>query len=114
MRKATRIHIEAEIPWRITRSPRGFWVGVCDALNLTVQSETWKHLMEDIGTSIDMVFDDLVENDNLEQFLERKGWSISMAEEGTAPAASQESRFDIPFIPTLVSTLDDQPETVFA
>ena len=54
------MHIEAEIPWRIDRADRERWVGICDPLGLTVESETWAELMEDIALTLDAMLNDLL------------------------------------------------------
>jgi hypothetical protein len=36
-------------------SETGNWVGVCEPLKLTVQSETWAALMEDFGLTLNAV-----------------------------------------------------------
>ena len=54
------VHIEAEIPWRIRRADGDHWVGICDPLSLTVESETWAELMEDIALTLDAVLKDLL------------------------------------------------------
>ena len=47
------VRIEAEIPWRIDRADGEHWGGICDPLRLTVESETWAELMEDIALTLD-------------------------------------------------------------
>ena len=107
------IHIEgAQIPWAIQRTSNGFWVGVCDALNITVQSGTWQELMEDIGTAIDMLLADLVETGNFERFLHDKGWSIELSRDSYESIEPQNLKFDVPFIPTLAGADNDRAKAV--
>lgn len=71
-----------------------------DALELTVESETWAELMEDIGLAINAMFADLLETNDLERFLRQHGWSVI----GPIPRdAGEDVRFDVPFIPVRVS-----------
>ena len=51
----------------------GLWVAVCEPLKLTVSADTWNQLMEDIGTTMDLVFADLLEAGELDEFLARHG-----------------------------------------
>ena len=92
------MHIDAEIPWRIGRADREHWVGICDPLGLTVESETWAELMEDIGLTLDAMFQDLLSNNELDQFLSDRGWTAH----GPTEAEADGVRFDVPFIPALV------------
>lgn len=110
MSQASEIQIEgAEIPWMVTRSPRGLWIGKCESLNLAVQSQTWQELMEDIGASIDLLLQDLVESGSLEQFFADKGWTVELP-----PDALEDHnlRFDIPFLPTLENLSNDRSQAV--
>jgi len=38
--------------WKRIKTRHGNWVGICDELKLTVQSETYAELLEDIDTVI--------------------------------------------------------------
>ena len=67
------IKIKASIPWVAVESTEGPWVAVCDSLGLTVQSDTWGELMEDIATALDLMLADLLEDGLLDQFL-RAAW----------------------------------------
>jgi len=42
----TTIRIDANLPWKCFTGKGGHGIGVCDALKLTVQAETWAELME--------------------------------------------------------------------
>ena len=95
------MHIEAEIPWRIDRADRERWVGISDPLGLTVESETWAELMEDIALTLDAMLNDLFSSNELDQFLRERGWTAH----GTRDSA-ESVRFDVPFIPALVRSHD--------
>lgn len=95
------VHIEAEIPWRIDRADAEHWVGICDPLDLTVESETWAELMEDIALTLDSMLHDLLSRNELDQFLRDRGWTAH------GPMSDVEGvRFDVPFIPALVQSDD--------
>ena len=94
------VHVNAEIRWRVSRAGGDHWVGICDALALTVESETWAELMEDIALTLDATFQDLLAGDELDSFLRDRGWTAHV------PAEAESVRFDVPFIPALVQPDD--------
>ncbi len=63
------VKIEGETDWKSFRAKGGNWVAVCDSLGLTVQSETWATLMDDIAHTLNAMFRDLRERKNLEKSL---------------------------------------------
>ncbi|SPF53100.1 hypothetical protein SBA4_5440026 [Candidatus Sulfopaludibacter sp. SbA4] len=95
----TLVRVQADIPLQCFRAAGGNWVGVCDALKLTVQAETWADLMEDVGLTLDAVMKDLFTSNELPQFLLDRGWTLL----GAIPNAQEDVRFDVPFIPAMVA-----------
>lgn len=89
------VRIDGSVGWKIQQTDSGRWVGVCDALELTVQSDTWVEMMEVINEGLEMIFQDLIETDEFDQFLADRGWVAR----GTC---GKDSTFDLPFIPELV------------
>lgn len=72
---------------------------MCDPLNFTVQSETWAELMEDIGDTLELMFEDLLNSNELDKFLGEHGWTMA----GQIPAYPDRAiKFDVPFIPELM------------
>ena len=71
------MRIDAQIPWQIDRAEGERWVGICDPLDLTVESETWAELMEDIALTLDAMLRDLLANDELDRFLLDRGWTAN-------------------------------------
>lgn len=65
------------IPWDVHRSPNNKWIGVCEPLGLTLQAETWKDLMADIGDTLDAIMKDLLASDSLPRFLRDNGWQAT-------------------------------------
>ena len=96
------VHIETEIPWRIDRADGEHWVGVCDPLGLTVESESWAELMEDIALTLDAMLNDLLSSNELDHFLQARGWTAH----GPTGDDAESVRFDVPFIPALVRSDD--------
>ena len=58
------------------------WVGICDVLALTVESETWAELMEDIALILDAMFQDLLAGNELDPFLRDRGWTAQVPDVG--------------------------------
>ena len=97
------IKVKGAIPWSVKETVEGPWVAVCDSLGLTVQSDTWADLMDDIGSTLELMFADLLEEGQLDQFFQQRGWTRQTQYEVEPEATSENFRFDIPFIPTLAS-----------
>jgi hypothetical protein len=88
------VKIEGKSEWRCLRAKGGNWVAVCEPLQLTIQSETWATLMEDIGFTLNDLFLDLLKSNELERFLSDRGWRPV----GEIPAKSANVWFDLPFV----------------
>ncbi len=90
----TIVQVQAKLQWRAFRGRSGNWVAICDPLALTVQSNTWAHLMEDIAETLNAMFTDLLKSGELEQFLRDRGWGTT----GPIPLKKREDLwFDVPF-----------------
>jgi predicted RNase H-like HicB family nuclease len=89
----TRIEIKANLPWEYFKGKGGNWIAVCEPLKLTVQSETFGELMEDIEDTLDALFQDLLSSNELEKLLRDHGWTLT----GQIPSRDEPVRFDIPF-----------------
>jgi predicted RNase H-like HicB family nuclease len=95
------IHINTKLPLNCFKAASGDWIGVCQPLGITVQAETWSELMEDIGYTLDAMFQDLLTSNELDRFLRDHGWEAV----GQIPTQPDRAvRFDVPFIPALVGT----------
>jgi hypothetical protein len=103
------VRIDASLLWKAARTQNGNWVAACDPLKLTLQSETWADLMEDIALSLDAILKEMLKTNELPRFLREHGWTAV----GTIPSRPQAIRsvhFDVPFIPAVVSGNDFQRE----
>lgn len=94
-----RVVIEAKIEWQVGRATSGNWIGVCQPLRLTLQSDTWASLMEDIGLALDGLLREMMKSNELETFLREHGWKPI----GALPSRHERVRFDVPFIPVKVA-----------
>ena len=93
------VFVEGNVAWNCTRTPSNHWVGVCDPLKLTVQSQTWAELMEDIAYALDAILNDLLASSELPQFLHDRGWEL----DGPLPGNTETNvHFDVPFIPAMI------------
>ena len=91
------VRIDASLPYKVWQAQSGVWIGVCDALQVTVQADTWAELMEAIIDGLEMIFQDLLNSGELEQFLAEQGW------QARGPY-DVDTKFDVPFIPELVES----------
>lgn len=92
MKKET-IRIRAEVAWRVFDSPgSGRWVADCPQLSLIAEGETFADLLETMRQALDLLFEDLIEEGDFNEFLSGRGWSLEKA-----PAPGKKFRVDIPF-----------------
>ena len=89
------VRIDGTVEWQIQIAAGGSYVGICDPLGLTLQAETWAAMMEEIGAVQNLLFKDLCETNELDQFLQDRGWRA----QGEPDVGAI---FDLPFIPHLV------------
>jgi len=85
--------IDGNVQWKYFRSTEGHWIAISDALKLTLQADTYGELMEDITSTLDAVFRDLLLSSELDKFLEEHGWTLTQQIVGPI----QNVRFDVPF-----------------
>jgi len=100
------LRVHTKVPWQVTQGKGGNWVGICEPLKLTVQSQTWAELMEDIGLTLNGLMIDLLESNELSDFLRDQGWTLS----GPVPHRQEDVRFDVPFIPAMMGANGPQRE----
>jgi hypothetical protein len=93
--KPTVVQIQANLTWEGFYDPQSrMWTGVCRALNLNASGETWSDLQAEANEAMQLLFEELMENDELESFLERQGWTPSEPV-GRHPGLPT-PRFDVP------------------
>ena len=68
-------------------------MAVCDALKLTLESDSWSELLEDMALAIDAILKEMLATNELDRFLRDHGWSLA------APLSNRlaDVRFEIPF-----------------
>ena len=88
------VQIEGKVEWKCFRAKGGNWVAICEPLKLTIQSEIWTTLMEDIGQTLNAILRDLMQSQGeFEQFFRDKGWRSIGPIPSSKPA---DIWFDIP------------------
>ena len=98
------ISIHANVIWRATQSKRSaVWVADCEDLGLVVEADSLDALYSSIMENMELLFSDLLEEDDLDEFLGEKGWQYS----GNAKAP--EPHFYIPWHLMTVGRSDPIP-----
>jgi len=90
------VKIRANLMWRTFRPEKeeDQWVADCPPLKLVVQGETLGELHEAIEDSLSLLFEELVDSGDLNQFMFQHGWeAVSPLPE----TPSSETKFDIPY-----------------
>ena len=87
-----RWRINGDITWVVERGETDCWVAVCESLQLTVQSDTWPELLEDINLTLEAMFKDILKSGKLEQFMIERGW-----DDGRSIPVDQDLEFEVPF-----------------
>jgi hypothetical protein len=93
MSSVTRVQLEGPLQWRYIRSEEGPFVAVCDALKITLESDSWSELLEDMALAIDAILKDMIATNELTEFLRGHGWTLA----GPLPNRLAEIQFEIPF-----------------
>lgn len=71
------IDIEGKLQFRIWETDSGHWIGVCDALKIVLQAESETEMANSVQESLDLIFADLIEEGELEQYLTDLGWQTA-------------------------------------
>jgi hypothetical protein len=89
----TVVQIEGNTEWKVGRARSGQLLGICDALGLTVESDTWANLMEDIAQTLNAMLHDLTRTGDFERFLRDRNWRPVRR----PPESLEGVWFDVPF-----------------
>lgn len=97
MANRMKVQVEANVQWKSIRTADGaHWVATCDPLSLTVQSESFAELMEDIALTLDAMLRDLLSTNELDAFLKNNGWQL-LSQNVALASQAEDVRFDVPF-----------------
>ena len=83
------------------------WLAVCPSLNLSAWGETYAEMVECAHEATGLLWEDLLEEGDFDQFLRERGWNAGQGyspQDGEAPKA----RIDVPYTmnPTDKSLMD--------
>ena len=100
-----RVQAAGQLLWKVTRDPRSDrWVGVCPALSITAEAETWEKLTALMNEEVNELLRDLLESGELDQFFRDRGWkSLEVPLPQTMP--SEGIKFDVPMDIQAVASL---------
>lgn|SRR5574341_510639 len=86
------VQIDGQVQWLVARDPKdGHWFGVCPLLNMNAAGDTWTEFQECASEAMQVLFEALLENGELEAFLRAHGWSH------TPVPARGTPKFEIPY-----------------
>lgn len=87
------ITVQGQIQWKATQVSSDRWLGVCDAMNLSMEGDTLDELYSLIDESIALVLTELLSENQLETYLSERGWHA------TIPDIDDEENveFDVPW-----------------
>lgn len=89
---------KAQLSWRVESGDDG-WVGVCDALKLSAQGDTWSELQSVMSEILDDMLRGLLQEGTLKQTLTDLGWVPINPIPEHMP--SDGLRFDVPIVPNV-------------
>ena len=97
------VQITATLTWEVVQDPHtGQYIGVCRPLNLNGMGASWVEFQECANEAIQLLFQDLFEDDELEAFLRRNGWRMTgEVQPGQTPV------FDVPADITQLAEMKD-------
>jgi hypothetical protein len=71
-----RFQIDARVEWKFARDSQSErWIGVCAALKVTAEADTWGEFCQTINEIQNELFRDLLEEGELQSFLLQHGWN---------------------------------------
>lgn len=94
------VQIDSDLQWAVAQLDEDQeyrWIGICEALRLTVEAPSFPELMGEIGEVLNAVFVDLYEEGRFHSFLTRHGWTVTG---GVVPEPERDIQFEVPFYTT--------------
>lgn len=93
MPTATRVQVEGNLQWSYRKTAEGPFLAVCDALKITLEADTWSHLLEDMALAIDAILKEMFATNEFDHFLRDHGWNVV----GPLPNQMTDVEFEVPF-----------------
>ena len=89
------LQLQSQLQWHARKSPSsGRWIGVCDSMNLSMEADSLDELHSLIHETLQLMFTDLLEDNELDQFLSERGWqAANLPIQHVGPAVE----FDVPW-----------------
>ena len=83
MSQTVQIEIKANLQWAaIPGKKHGIWIGVCEALGLSIEADSLDELHSIIPESMHTLMIDLLQDNEFESYLREKGWTADGFERG--------------------------------
>lgn len=88
------VKIEGAVDWTYYQDPEsGWYIGVCECLNITAYGETMQEMQVMGIESLHLMFTELYQEGEFEKFLQEHGWEMESA---PSPQNEEIPEFDIP------------------
>lgn len=94
MGRTVTVQVQDQLVWEVYQGSSGHWIGVCDPLNLALEASSLDELESVIHEGTNLLFTDLVRDNELEQFLGERGWQAS---EVPRECQTEDVRFQVPW-----------------
>ena len=90
------VELNIKLQWRLERTARGAYVGVCDAIGLALEADSEPELREVVAEGLHFFLLGHLEDGTLEGYLRSKGWTSNQPlPRGTL--RGDDVRFNVPW-----------------
>ena len=97
MSKQGVVRIDGRVEWHSKFDTEGSqWLAVCPSLNLNAWGDTYEEMVECAHTVTRLLWDDLVEAGDFDEFLHERGWTAKEGYTSHGVKASK-ARVDVPY-----------------
>jgi len=90
----TVVQIQANIQWQVMQTPANHYVGVCHPMNLSMEADSLDQLHSIINETLQLLFEDLLHDNELEAYLREHGWHANNIPIGHVPG---DVKFEVPW-----------------
>jgi hypothetical protein len=98
-----KVEVKGQLGWIVTHTKSGSWIGVCDPMNLALEADSLDELYSVINEGVHLLFQDLVKDNEFNQYLRERGWQ---AHGMPAGPTTENINFQVPW-QMLVGAPDD-------
>jgi hypothetical protein len=88
------IEVKHRLQWLATQTPSGNWIGICEPMNLSMEAKSLDELWNIIPETINLLFQDLLGDNELDSFLKERGWRAASI---PAKPALKDVEFNVPW-----------------